>query len=52
MLAYFSGGYTEARFGGTTYTNLFGPPFGVLTGFYTRGPTYKGWFLVLATNMR
>ena len=45
LLVYFSGGYTEARFGGTNYTNLFGPPFGILTGQSTQGSTYKGWFL-------
>jgi outer membrane immunogenic protein len=44
LLVYFSGGYTEARFGSTTYTNL-APPFGVLTGQYTQGSTFKGWFL-------
>ena len=45
LLGYFSGGYSEARFGSTTYTNLFGPPFGVLTGYLLPGSTYKGWFL-------
>ena len=46
LLAYFSGGYSEARFGGTTSTNLFGPPFpGALTGSTTQGSTFKGWFL-------
>ncbi len=45
LLAYFSGGYSEARFSSTTYTNLFGPPFGLLTGQYTQGSTFKGWFV-------
>jgi outer membrane immunogenic protein len=44
LLVYFSGGYTEARFGSSTYTNL-GLPLGVLTGQYTQGSTFKGWFL-------
>ena len=44
LLTYFSGGYSEARFGGTNYTNLFAP-FGVLTGNSTQGSTFKGWFL-------
>ena len=44
LLAYFSGGYSEARFGSTTYTNLFAP-FGVLTGVYSPSSTYKGWFV-------
>ena len=45
LLAYFSGGYSEASFSGSTYTNLLGPPFGVLTGFNTHGSTFKGWFV-------
>ena len=45
LLGYFSGGYSEARFGSTTYTNLFGPPFGILTGVYSPSSTYKGWFV-------
>jgi outer membrane immunogenic protein len=45
LLVYFSGGYTEARFGGTNYTNLFGPPFGLPTGLSTQGSTFKGWFI-------
>jgi outer membrane immunogenic protein len=45
LLTYFSAGYTEAQFDSQTYTNLIGPPFGVLQGVYTPGKTYKGWYL-------
>jgi outer membrane immunogenic protein len=45
LLAYFSGGYSEARFSSTNYTNLFGPPFGINTLTYTQGSTFKGWFV-------
>ena len=52
LLAYFSGGYSEARFGSTTYTNLFGPPFGFLTGTTPRVRPSRAGSSVLATNMR
>ncbi len=45
LLVYFSGGYSEARFSSTNYTNLFGPPFGIPTNTYTQGSTFKGWFV-------
>jgi len=45
LLTYFSAGYTEATFDSQTYTNLNGPPFGILSGTYTPGRTYKGWYL-------
>ena len=53
LLTYFSAGYTEATFDSQTYTNLNGPPFGILSGTYTPGKTYKGYGTsVPATNMR
>jgi outer membrane immunogenic protein len=45
LLTYFSAGYTEAKFDSQVYTNLVGPPFGILQGTYTPGRTYKGWYL-------
>jgi len=45
LLTYFSGGYTEAKFDSQNYTNLNGPPFGVLQNVYTPGQTYKGYFI-------
>ncbi|MBI5319410.1 porin family protein [Bradyrhizobium sp.] len=44
LLTYFSGGYTEAHFDRTNYTNVFGPPFAP-NGVYTEAATHKGWFL-------
>ena len=44
MLTYFSGGYTEAKFDRTNFTNNFAP-FGVPNGSYIDGSTFKGWFL-------
>lgn len=45
LLTYFSGGYTEAQFDRTNWTNAFGPPFNVPNGLYTDAATFKGWFL-------
>jgi outer membrane immunogenic protein len=45
LLTYFSVGYTEAKFDAQTYTNLNGPPFGILQNTFTPGRTYKGWYL-------
>ena len=45
LLTYFSAGYTEAKFDSQNYTNLNGPPFGVLQNVYTPGQTYKGYFI-------
>ena len=39
LLTYFTGGYTEAKFDSQNYTNLTGPPFGVLQNVYTPGQT-------------
>lgn len=44
LLTYVNGGYTEAKFDQTNYTNLF-PPFGVANGIYTASHTYSGWFI-------
>ena len=45
LLTYFVGGYTEAKFDRTNYTNAFGAPFGVPTGLYTDSATHKGYFI-------
>src|SRR5436190_15514096 len=45
LLTYFSGGYTEAKFGRQDYTNLVGPPFGIPAGVYTASRWYKGWYV-------
>jgi outer membrane immunogenic protein len=45
LLTYFSAGYTEAQFNSQIYTNLVGPPFGILSGSFTPSRTYKGWYL-------
>jgi len=43
LLTYFSAGYTEAKFDRQNYTT-FGAPF-ALTGSYTPGRTYTGYFI-------
>jgi outer membrane immunogenic protein len=45
LLTYVSAGYTEARYDRTDFTQLFAPNFGVPTGIYIDGQTYKGYFL-------
>ncbi|MBI5319411.1 porin family protein [Bradyrhizobium sp.] len=45
LLSYLSGGYAEAKFDRTNWTNAFGPPFNVANGLYTDGATFKGWFI-------
>lgn len=42
LLGYVSGGYTQARFDGVTFVNVFT---GVPNGFTMDAQTYKGWFL-------
>ena len=44
LLTYFVGGYTEAKFDRTNYTNLQGA-FGVPNGLYTDSATHKGYFI-------
>ena len=44
LLTYFSGGYTEAKFGSVTLLNNFAP-IGLPSGFYIGSNTYKGYFL-------
>ena len=50
LLAYFSVGYTEAKFDqldlfGKTVNNIGGLPVGTDAGVYIPGQVYKGWFL-------
>jgi outer membrane immunogenic protein len=41
FLVYVSGGYTQARFDGVTFTTVLGVP----NGFTLAGNTYEGWFI-------
>jgi outer membrane immunogenic protein len=45
LLTYFSGGYTQAHFGATAFTEVFGPPFGVPLFIGRDAATYHGWFI-------
>jgi outer membrane immunogenic protein len=45
LMTFVSGGYTQAHFNGTAFTDLFFPHIGVANGFFRDPATYKGWFI-------
>ena len=45
LMAFVSGGYTQAHFQGTVFTDFFAPFIGVPTGVGRDAATYHGWFI-------